>query len=125
MAWNGALAVRGVTASPSLAHGQTVDVPGKPTALWTPGHTRGHCGLAFDDLDVLMTGDALVTLDPYTGQTGPRIVAGAATADSEQALASLEEFRASGASTLLPGHGEPWRHGVLTALAEARKAGPS
>lgn len=37
-------------------------------------------------------GDALVTLDPYTGRTSSRIIAGAATADSSMALASLNEI---------------------------------
>lgn len=123
MTWQGALRVRGVDASPELHHGHTADVPGRPTVLWTPGHTEGHCGFSFDELGVLMTGDALVTLDPYTARTGPRIVAAAATADTTEALASLEIFRESEAGVLLPGHGEPWRHGVPAALRAAERAG--
>ena len=69
---------------PRIHHGAVVDVPGRPIALWTPGHTDGHCGFWFEDAGVLMTGDAIVTLDPYTGETGPRIVAGAATAESDR-----------------------------------------
>lgn len=125
MTWNGALGVRGVQASPELHHGHAVDVPGRPVALWTPGHTAGHCGFAFDDLGVLITGDALVTLDPYTGETGPRIIASAATADSAQALESIEGFRASDAPTLLPGHGEPWNRGLDAALLHAHRVGRS
>ncbi len=39
------------------------------------------------------SGDAIVTLNPYTGQTGPQIVSRAATVDSERALASSATCR--------------------------------
>jgi glyoxylase-like metal-dependent hydrolase (beta-lactamase superfamily II) len=71
----------------------------------------------------VISGDALVTLDPYTGHRGPQIVAGAATADSEQALRSLDRLAATGAGTVLPGHGEPWTAGVGTAVELARERG--
>ena len=124
MARAGALAVpgvRGVTAYPSQG---LLDLPGRPVVLPTPGHTDGHVALHLPDRDVLLTGDALVTLDPYTGREGPQIVAGAATADSQQALASLDLVAATRASVLLPGHGEPWRDGAESAVALARAAGP-
>jgi ribonuclease BN (tRNA processing enzyme) len=57
-------------------------------------------------------GDAVVMLDPYTAERGPRIVAGAATADSERALASLDALARTGAATVLTGHGDPWRGGA-------------
>lgn len=123
MTAKGALTVRGVNAAPNLHHGSPVEVPGRPIVLWTPGHTDGHCGLWFEEHDVLMTGDAIVTLDPYTGDVGPRIVAGAATADSERALTSIDAFTASDARVLLPGHGEPWTDGVGAAVAQARRNG--
>jgi hypothetical protein len=41
----------------------------------------------------VIAGDAIVTFDPYTGRSGPRIVARAATADAELALASLTRWR--------------------------------
>ena len=106
-------------------HGEPVDVPGRPTVVWTPGHTDGHCGLHFAGPDVLFSGDAIVTLDPYTGRTGPRIVANAATADSDAALASIDAFQQFPACTMLPGHGEPWRQGVGAAVRFARRAGAS
>ena len=64
-------------------------------------------------------------LDPYTGAAGPRIVAGAATADSARALESLDALAATGAGTLLTGHGEPWHRGAREAVALARRSGPS
>ena len=102
-----------------------LDVPGSPRVVFTPGHTLGHCSLHFPDRDAVVAGDAVVMLDPYTGGRGPRIVAGAATADSERALASLEPLAATAAGTVLTGHGEPWRAGIASAAAQARRAGPS
>ena len=67
----------------------------------------------------------MVTLDPYTGEAGPKIVAGAATADSARNLASLDALAETGASTVLVGHGEPWREGAESAVSRARAVGPS
>src|SRR5215207_3668854 len=67
----------------------TLPVPGAPRVVPTPGHTLGHCALHFPDRDAVIAGDAFVMLDPYTGRRGPRLVARAATADSERALSSL------------------------------------
>jgi glyoxylase-like metal-dependent hydrolase (beta-lactamase superfamily II) len=86
------------------------------------GHTYGHVSLHLPDRDVLIAGDALVTLDPYTGRRGPRLVARAATADSSRALAALDALEATDARLVLPGHGEPYM-GVAGAVALAREAG--
>lgn len=123
MALAGALTVRGVDASGELQDGTPVDLPGRPVPVWSPGHTDGHCGFHLPDRDVLLSGDALVTLDPYTGETGPRAVARAATADSTQALESLARLETTGARTVLPGHGEPWTDGIARAADLARAAG--
>ncbi len=103
--------------------GGTLDVPGSPVVLFTPGHTLGHVALHLPDRDAVISGDALVTHDPYTDTRGPRIVARAATADSERALASLDRLAETGAGTLLPGHGTPWTGGAESAVEEARRAG--
>jgi glyoxylase-like metal-dependent hydrolase (beta-lactamase superfamily II) len=100
-----------------------LDVPGSPRVVFTPGHTLGHCALHLPDRDAVIAGDALVMLDPYTGATGPRIVAGAATADSERALASLDALAATAAGTVLSGHGEAWRGGAAEAAERARAEG--
>ncbi|MCP2267046.1 MBL fold metallo-hydrolase [Promicromonospora thailandica] len=121
----GALRVRGVEGLRPLAPGDTLPVPGNPRVVFTPGHTFGHCALHLPHHDVLICGDALVTLDPYTGRRGPQIVAGAATADSAQALVSLDRLVAydSGSTLLLPGHGDPWSGGVADAVERARAVG--
>src|SRR3954447_21164657 len=73
----------------------TLDVPGSPKVVFSPGHTYGHCALHLADRDVLIAGDAIVTLDPYTGARGPQIVARAATADAERAMKSLDALEAT------------------------------
>jgi glyoxylase-like metal-dependent hydrolase (beta-lactamase superfamily II) len=105
--------------------GEQLDVPGSPRVLFTPGHTVGHCALHLPDRDAVIAGDAIVMLDPYTGARGPRIVAGAATADSGWALRSLDALAAVDAGTVLTGHGEPWRGGSAEAVRLARAAGAS
>jgi glyoxylase-like metal-dependent hydrolase (beta-lactamase superfamily II) len=108
---------------PTTFASEQLDVPGNPQILFTPGHTLGHCALHFPDRDAVIAGDAIVMLDPYTGARGPRIVAGAATADSGRALRSLDALAAVEASTILTGHGEPWRDGGGEAVRLARLAG--
>jgi glyoxylase-like metal-dependent hydrolase (beta-lactamase superfamily II) len=103
----------------------TLPVPGSPQVLFTPGHTLGHCALHLPERDTVIAGDALVMLDPYTARRGPCIVAGAATADSERDLATLDAIAATGATTVLTGHGEPWRGGAAAAVEQARAAGPA
>jgi glyoxylase-like metal-dependent hydrolase (beta-lactamase superfamily II) len=98
-------------------------VPGSPTVVPTPGHTLGHCALHLPERDAVLAGDSLVMLDPYTARTGPRMVARAATADSERNRTTLDALAATGARTVLTGHGEPWTGGAESAVAAARAAG--
>jgi glyoxylase-like metal-dependent hydrolase (beta-lactamase superfamily II) len=100
-----------------------VDVPGRPVVVPCPGHTYGHVALHLPDRDVLLAGDAIVTLDPYTMKRGPRLVARAATAYVERNLQSLDALAATGARTVLTGHGEPWTDGAEAAADAARRAG--
>jgi glyoxylase-like metal-dependent hydrolase (beta-lactamase superfamily II) len=104
---------------------ETLPLPGSPRLVPTPGHTFGHCALHLPDRDVLLAGDAVVTLNPYTAGRGPQLVARAATADSGQALASLDAIERTGAEVVLTGHGEPWRQGAEALASRARAAGIS
>jgi glyoxylase-like metal-dependent hydrolase (beta-lactamase superfamily II) len=101
----------------------TLPVPGSPRVVFCPGHTLGHCALHYPDRDALIVGDAIVMLDPYTAKRGPRLVARAAVADVERNLATLDALVATGATTVLTGHGEPWTGGIAAAVAQARDAG--
>ncbi|HYI99317.1 MAG TPA: MBL fold metallo-hydrolase [Thermoleophilaceae bacterium] len=110
----------------TFADGEVLErVPGRPRVIHTPGHTDGHCVLHLPERGVLFAGDALVTRNPYTGATGPRLVSAAATKDTAQALASLDRIAAVEADVILTGHGEPWRGGTGEAIRLARAAGTS
>lgn len=119
----GALRVRGTEPTEWLEDGATLDLPGRPSVLATPGHTDGHCAIVMSSRDLVFTGDALVTLDPYSGRTGPRIVGRGGTHDATTAQASLAMIAATGLATVLPGHGAPWRGGAAEAVSAARAAG--
>jgi len=125
MAAAGALTVKGVDAVRELPASGTVDVPGRPRVVFSPGHTFGHCAFHLQEQGVLLSGDALVTLDPYTATRGPQIIAGAATADSPMALESLRALADTDADAVLPGHGPPWMAGARSAVAQAIVAGAS
>ncbi|OBK98463.1 Zn-dependent hydrolase [Mycobacterium asiaticum] len=120
----GALATKGIDDVHVFDVGRPLDVPGKPVPVFTPGHTFGHTALYFPDRDAVITGDALVTLDPYTGGAGPQIVSGAATADSAQALESLTALRSTEAKIVLTGHGAVWTGGIADATDIAARRGP-
>lgn len=119
----GALWVKGSDSARAYGPHDRLDVPGRPQVLFTPGHTHGHCSLLFADRGAVIAGDAFVMLDPYTGREGPCVVAGAATADSEAALSSLDALAGLDATTALTGHGPPWKGSLSDAVARARAAG--
>lgn len=119
----GALFTKSVGEVSTFEDGQTLDLPGRPRVVYTPGHTFGHCSFHLPDRDVVIAGDALITLDPYTGAIGPRVPPRASDADSRQAVRSLDRLAETAAATLLSGHGEPWHEGVAEAAERARSAG--
>lgn len=101
----------------------TLPVAGSPRIVQTPGHTLGHCALHYPDRDCVIAGDSVVTLDPYTARRGPRLVARAATADSERNLRTLDALAETSARTVLVGHGDTWHDGAEAIVAQARSAG--
>jgi glyoxylase-like metal-dependent hydrolase (beta-lactamase superfamily II) len=121
----GALLVKGLTETRTYREGEQLDVPGRPHVVFTPGHTYGHCSLHLPDRGALIAGDAFVTYNPYTDSHGPQIVSGAATADSSQALASLDALAQLDVATTLTGHGEPWSQNLAEAVAQAQARGAS
>jgi len=116
----GALGVPGVDVDHALVPGPLA-LPGSPEILHTPGHTDGECVVFLPDRRALITGDALVTLDPYNGRRGPRIVAPSATHDTQQARASLAPLAALGVDHVLPGHGAVWSDGIAGAVERASR----
>ena len=98
-----------------------LDLPGRPRAIRTPGHTEGHVSLHFADRGVVIGGDALLTLNPLSREEGPCVPPDPVNSDSAQARRSLDALEQIEADTLLPGHGEPWHDGVATAATRARE----
>ena len=103
-----------------LDDGDVIDGPGRLRFVSAPGHTPGS-GMFLGEDGVLFTGDVLVTLDPFSGRRGPRTLPAFDNVDHDEALASLDVVARSGATVLLPGHGEPWRGDAAEAAAEARR----
>lgn len=114
-----------VTVRSTFTDGHTLDVPGQPTVVATPGHTPGSASFYFGDRGALFTGDALVSADGMTGRIGPRISSRAFTHNSAVALASLTAIAAVDAPIVLPGHGEPFTGGSAAAAEQAAAAGSS
>jgi glyoxylase-like metal-dependent hydrolase (beta-lactamase superfamily II) len=82
----------------------TLDLPGRPRVIHTPGHTAGHYSVALPERGVLLSGDALATFDYVTGNR--RVGLHPLNDDRDIALASLDRLAAVEAETLLPAHGE-------------------
>lgn len=118
----------GIARTPPLLDASTfgdsevLDVPGRPRARLVPGHTEGCCVFELGG-GVLITGDALITVDFYTWDIRPSIPINAFNLDSHQALDSLRLIERLDVHTLLPGHGPVWNGPIVDAVAHARRIG--
>jgi glyoxylase-like metal-dependent hydrolase (beta-lactamase superfamily II) len=119
----GALKPQRIGEVTTFRDGETLDVPGRPRVIHTPGHTAGHCAFVVDS--TLVVGDLLCTLNPLTGKRGPQLMPSAFNLSSQQILDSLGKVQAVEAETLVFGHGEPWTEGVRAAVERARAVGPT
>ena len=105
--------------------GEVLDVPGRPRAILTPGHTSGMCAFELGSTGVLAVGDALCNGNTFTGRPGVQILSRCTNMSSDQALDSLSRIEGVDAGTLLFGHGDPFEGSPAEAVARAREAGPS
>jgi glyoxylase-like metal-dependent hydrolase (beta-lactamase superfamily II) len=103
----------------TFGDGATLDVPGSPRVILTPGHTPGSAVLHVPSRNALFVGDALATYGVTTGARGPQVAP--FTADAAQAVASLARLEAVSADVVLPGHGDPWTAGVQEAVRQVRQ----
>jgi glyoxylase-like metal-dependent hydrolase (beta-lactamase superfamily II) len=122
---NGGLRPPPVAAVTPYGEDQTLDVPGQPRVVFTPGHSDGHCALHFERHGVVFAGDSLCTRNPLTGRAGAQLMPSAFNASTERAIESLDALEATGAETVLAGHGEPWTDGAAKAAQAAREFGPT
>jgi glyoxylase-like metal-dependent hydrolase (beta-lactamase superfamily II) len=109
----------------TFRHGDTLDVPGSPRAIHAPGHTPGMCALQIESAGALLVGDELCNGNPFTGRAGVQLMPRCTNVSTDQALESLARLEPLQASTLLVGHGDPWKGSPAEAVALAREAGPS
>jgi glyoxylase-like metal-dependent hydrolase (beta-lactamase superfamily II) len=116
----GALTQPKIERTVDLSDGQTLDLPGKPRAIGTPGHTEGHMAFHFPEHGALFVGDSLCTWHPITWAKGPQIMA--FNVSNKQALDSTSRYEDLDADLLLVGHGEPWTEGPAAAVDRARAA---
>lgn len=98
----------------TVVDGETLDLPGSPRIVHTPGHSPGSIAIHSPVVDALFVGDAMTTRHVLTGTEGPQPAP--FTLDGETALASLERWRDIDARWVLPGHGYPWDGGVEAAI---------
>jgi glyoxylase-like metal-dependent hydrolase (beta-lactamase superfamily II) len=103
----------------TFGDGATLDVPGSPRVVLTPGHTPGSAVLQVASRDALFVGDALATYAVTTGARGPQVAP--FTADAAQAVASLARVEDLSAGLILPGHGDPWTGGIQEAVRRVRQ----
>jgi glyoxylase-like metal-dependent hydrolase (beta-lactamase superfamily II) len=101
--------------------GMTLDLPGRPRPVATPGHTEGHVSFAFDEQGLIITGDAIATLNVLTRERGPQVMPDQLNGDPEQTRRSLN-ILADLQGTLLPGHGGPFTGTPAEAVARAQEA---
>lgn len=113
----GGLVRDGVPGARALTPEIAGDLPGRPVALSTPGHTSGHCSYVVDH--VLVAGDALVTGHPLLSRTGPQLLPSMANHDQAGCVASLGVLAAADTEVLIPGHGDIWRGPIDEAARQA------
>jgi glyoxylase-like metal-dependent hydrolase (beta-lactamase superfamily II) len=85
---------------------EQLDVPGRLRAIHVPGHSPDNCSVHHPGLDMMFTGDTLMTRDPMFGGEGP-LVFSERPANDELCLSTLRLLRPFATAGLLPAHGEP------------------
>lgn len=98
---------------------ETLDLPGSPVVIHTPGHTEGHVMFHCPRYGLLFTGDGIITMDVIGPGSGPQLIEQRFNLDHAQALASLDRIVGLDAELLLPGHGPAWRGTPAAAVALA------
>ncbi|MGD0715498.1 MAG: MBL fold metallo-hydrolase [Gaiellaceae bacterium] len=109
----------------TFGDGETLDVPGRPRVLHTPGHTAGHVCFWLESQGVLIAGDLLCSRNPLTGARGPQLMPSPFNASNAELLDSLAKIEQLAAETIVFGHGEPWTGGAAEAVRLARATGPT
>jgi glyoxylase-like metal-dependent hydrolase (beta-lactamase superfamily II) len=123
IAGKGALNRAGIPTAQAFTEEIGENLPGRPMAVPTPGHTSGHCSYIVDG--VLISGDALITGHPLARERGPQLLPSVFNHDETNCVRSLSALAMVETDVLVPGHGDIWI-GPIRKAAEnaAAKAAP-
>ena len=114
---SGGLIRDGIPTARPLTAEKAAELPGYPMAIFTPGHTSGHCSYLVDG--VLVSGDALVTGHPLLRHRGPQLLPEVFSHSQQASLRSLDALALLETEILLPGHGDVWRGPIREATDAA------
>lgn len=115
---SGGLIRDGIPSTRPLTADVAAGLPGHPMAVFTPGHTSGHCSYVVDG--VLVSGDALITGHPLLRRGGPQLLPEVFSHSQQNSLRSLDALALLDTEVLLPGHGEVWHGPIREAAGRAR-----
>jgi glyoxylase-like metal-dependent hydrolase (beta-lactamase superfamily II) len=105
----------------TFTDGETLDLPGRPRVIHTPGHTEGHASFLVGS--ILFSGDALVMQDLFgRDRSTPFVMQDAFHNDPARVRESLGLLEAVDAELVLPGHGEPFAGSPAEMVRLARRA---
>ena len=99
--------------------GEALDTAGSPFPIHVPGHTSGSAAYLLEDRGVLITGDALVTVNLWTERVGARVMPSEFNHDHESAVESLAKLRDLPANLIVTGHGPLYEGTPKQAVEEA------
>ena len=117
MLGKGALVRDGIPTASVFSSEVGENLPGRPIAIPTPGHTGGHCSYIVNG--VLVSGDALVTGHPLLGP-GPQLLPELFNHSQPDCVRSLAALALVETDVLIPGHGDLWLGPIRKAAEMAR-----
>lgn len=120
---NGGLVRDGIPSALPLTDEVAAGLPGHPQAVFSPGHTNGHCSYLVDG--VLASGDALITGHPLLRHSGPQLLPEIFSYSQEDCIRSLSTLAEVETEVLVPGHGALWRGPIREATDAALKLATS
>lgn len=99
-----------------------MDVPGRPVAIATHGHTSGHMAYYIPAARAVITGDCLVTGHALSTIKGPQPCPWFFNHSIPEALSALKELKSLDADVIIPGHGPPLKMPIGQAVDIALQA---
>ncbi|OBJ50676.1 MBL fold metallo-hydrolase [Mycobacterium sp. 1423905.2] len=114
---SGGLIRDGIPSTQPLTAEVAAGLPGRPEAVFSPGHTNGHCSYLVDG--VLVSGDALITGHPLLRHRGPQLLPAIFSYSQQDCIHTLSALAEVDSDVLVPGHGQLWRGPIREATEAA------